>query len=431
MAIKTSLVSANTFAAPEGGLALLTLWNFDSSPDWIGSVLHIDWGDGTTEQSNNDVPGLTALAVEKIFGPGAPIIGVAQHLYRFGPAYEFEAIDTFGVRLGYNADAGILLSGSGIDDVIVGGLFDDTLNGGNGDDVIWGLDDGDLVNGGGGNDEVRGGDGADTLLGQSGDDVLSGDDDDDSLLGGSGADQLLGGDGDDVLSGQNGDDFLEGGAGQDTASGGNDNDIVLGGGDDDRLYGNSGDDELFGEDGSDFLAGGEGADTLVGGDNSLELNDGDDTAVGGNGNDLIFGGRGDDLLRGDAGNDTLVGEDGNDLLIGGAGADILYGGIGADRMVTTDDGEMDVFQFFSLEEGGDRIIGFVRGQDRIQLGFTEAVAVISGPAPGAPDPGPAILFDTLTARLFYDANGSDPGGTTLIATLPGVTGLGAEDFFFA
>jgi Ca2+-binding RTX toxin-like protein len=83
-------------------------------------------------------------------------------------------------------------------------------------------------------------------------------------------------------------------------------------------------------------------------DNILEGEFGVNDAIAGrDGNDILLGFSGADLLDGGLGNDELHGGSGADLLIGGPGADRLFGEAGADRHL-----------YFSLEERGDRIIGF-------------------------------------------------------------------------
>lgn len=94
-------------------------------------------------------------------------------------------------------------------------------------------------------------------------------------------------------------------------------------------------------------------------------------AVGGA--DSITGSFYSDTLYGRGGNDTIKGLTGNDKLIGGYGADTLTGGIGNDR-----------FDFNLSAESGisastrDKIIDFVRGQDKIDLSGIDANANAGG-----------------------------------------------------
>ena len=82
------------------------------------------------------------------------------------------------------------LTGSGLDDTIIGNDSVNVLNGGNGDDILKGLG------------------GADTLIGGDGNDTLDGGARNDVLLGGSGNDRLIGGEGFDTLTGGTGSDVF-------------------------------------------------------------------------------------------------------------------------------------------------------------------------------------------------------------------------------
>lgn len=206
---------------------------------------------------------------------------------------------------------------------------------------IFAGDGNDIVDGAGGNDQVYGGFGADQLTGGSGDDLLAGEGEADTLRGGTGNDTLEGGTGDDQLFGDAGADRLYGGTGSDTLQGGADNDQLRGDDGDDWLHGGSGDDSLNGSQGQDDVYGEAGNDQLRGGTE----------------NDRLFGGDGADVLYGD---------NGNDLIVGGLGADQLYGGMGS-----------DTFRFDNIIDSGsllgvDRVMDFVRGQDRIDLSGIDA-----------------------------------------------------------
>lgn len=120
--------------------------------------------------------------------------------------------------------------------VLIGNALNNIVTGANGDDHIDGM---------AGNDTLLGGGGRDFLLGGSGDDVLFGGADDDRLEGGSGKDRLDGGAGADLMRGEAGNDLLDGGEGDDLIDGGSGNDVIIGGA------------------GNDFLSGGSGNDTFV------------------------------------------------------------------------------------------------------------------------------------------------------------------------
>lgn len=170
---------------------------------------------------------------------------------------------------------------------------------------------------------------------------------DDILVGDAGANVLNGAGGNDLLEGRGGNDTLDGGDGSDTASyanasgavnvslntgsasGADGNDTlvnienVIGSAFNDLLVGNGGNNVLAGLGGNDTISGLQGDDTIDGGD-------GNDTLNGNAGNDTIHGGAGNDTLNGNPGNDIIDGGDGNDIVIGGPGNDALYGGSGHD-----------------------------------------------------------------------------------------------------
>lgn len=124
------------------------------------------------------------------------------------------------------SDAGGVLDGTALANLLEGGSGQDTLNGFGGNDTL---------RGGGGNDRLYGGDGNDALTGNLGRD---------QLYGGSGRDVLWGGGGNDVVRGNAGPDVLRGNTGNDT------------------LLGGTGADILFGDRGDDVLFGGAGADSF-------------------------------------------------------------------------------------------------------------------------------------------------------------------------
>ncbi|SFK90752.1 hypothetical protein SAMN02745775_11095 [Falsiroseomonas stagni DSM 19981] len=122
----------------------------------------------------------------------------------------------------------------------------------------------------------------------------------------------------------------------------------------------------------------------------------------------------------------MMGNVGRDTLTGGAGADTFFGSVDADVLVTTADGARDLFMYINPTAENDRILGFVSGEDVIQLFFGPPGPLIQGAAPVAGD-GPAVLFDTRNGRLSYDSDGAGGEDAVLIATLVGVTSLAAGD----
>jgi Ca2+-binding RTX toxin-like protein len=136
-------------------------------------------------------------------------------------------------------------------------------------------------------------------------------------------------------------------------------------------------------------------------------------------------------LYGRGGNDILTALDGNDTLVGGVGHDRLAGGAGA-----------DAFVFYSPAEGGDTIIDFnikATDTDGIQIvaaGFGAGLfagdilqpqkfrARIDNHAQDADD---RLILRTTDNTLWFDSNGSAPGGLTLIADLQAGAHLTASD----
>lgn len=265
--------------------------------------------------------------------------------------------------------------GSGVNDILRGGLGNQALVGGSGDDRLFGEEGNDTLIGGDGNDFLAGDGWLDSLgnfssRGPGGDDLLIGGagydtayfplflawasfarvngnlvvttqpsnaymSDDyagvDTLIG---VEELRFGDRT-VYVGERGELIqrttatihdLYGTALEDTLTGSARDNILVGGAGDDALYGFGGNDTLRGDDGNDGLAGGDGDDSLSGGN-------GDDSLDGGTGNDLLVGGAGNDIIYGGLGNDRLDGGDGDDRLVAGEGDDVLIGGSGVDTAV--------------------------------------------------------------------------------------------------
>lgn len=215
---------------------------------------------------------------------------------------------------------------------------------------------------------IAGGAGSQTLAGDSGGDTVSGGTGADSLDGAAGNDKLLGGTGDDTVAGGFGNDTIDGGTGDDLISGGID---------------------------GDALAGGTGADTLLGGDHG----------------DKLDGGTGSDDLDGGAGDDTITGGTGDDLLHGGEGSDLLNGGSGD-----------DTFDFDSLGEALDTIVGFKSSSDSIDISD-----LLEGFDPPTSDIDQFVQLiegggDTV---VRVDADGGGDAFQDLVV-LDGVTGLNLD-----
>ncbi|HEX5379520.1 MAG TPA: calcium-binding protein [Phenylobacterium sp.] len=207
----------------------------------------------------------------------------------------------------------------------------------------------DLVTGSPLDDRLLGYAGNDTIDGRGGYDFIYGGDGDDVIVGGTGA-----GAGEAYLRGEGGNDSIQGGlnfddingnTGNDTANGGLGSDWVVGGADNDLLSGDEGDDIVYGNLGADTCDGGVGADTIRGGQE----------------NDLLMGGAGNDWLSGDRGDDTISGGSGSDIFHTSAGA-------GLDRVTDFSIAEGDRVQldpgtsYFLTQVGADTVINMSGGQ---------------------------------------------------------------------
>lgn len=215
----------------------------------------------------------------------------------------------------------VLNGGSG-NDTLIGDVGDDTLNGGSGTDTASYAERvvGVTVNLGLVGPQNTVGAGLDTLVSMEN---LTGSTLNDILIGNSGNNVLEGLAGNDVLNGGGGTDTASynmtlGGVkvnlGLVTAQN------TLGAGIDilshfENLTGSRFNDTLTGNAGRNLLSGGIGNDILNGGlgDDQLRGDSGNDTLRGGGGNDALIGGAGADLLLGGAGRDTLNGGSGNDI----------------------------------------------------------------------------------------------------------------------
>lgn len=135
----------------------------------------------------------------------------------------------------------------------------------------------------------------------------------------------------------------------------------------------------------------------------------------------------DDRLTGGDGGDILLGGDGDDVLLGLEGRDRLAGGAGA-----------DTFLFRAAVEGGDVIVGFTSGQDRIVI---EAFAFGGGLAAGM-DPALAqrfvtgsaatqgwgqFLWDAGARALYWDMDGTGSAVRVLVTRFETDPGLTAAD----
>jgi Ca2+-binding RTX toxin-like protein len=130
-------------------------------------------------------------------------------------------------------------------------------------------------------------------------------------------------------------------------------------------------------------------------------------------------------IDGDAGNDTITGTALNDVIIGGAGIDTITLGAGNDAV-----------RFNSLS-GSDTITDFSVADDSIQLARSVMTQLSGGASltvaefevgTAATSTATRIVYNQSTGVLSYDANGSDAGGVTTLATFTGQPVLTVEDF---
>ena len=190
---------------------------------------------------------------------------------------------------------------------------------------------------------------------------------------------------------------------------------LYGGSNDDTLIGDPGDNLLWGGAGADIIDGGGGIDTVdySGSKSGVQINLSDNSAHGGDAT-------GDSIsnienVSGSDHDDSLTGDSGNNVLLGNAGADILDGQDGIDRL---EGGEgNDVFIFHPGHSRTDSIIGFVNGEDRIDLaGFD------------------GLSFDDLAISAEGDDSVIDlsgNNGSRIILRRFNTSDLDAADFVFA
>jgi Ca2+-binding RTX toxin-like protein len=337
----------------------------------------------------------------------------------------------------------------------------DVLNGGDGDDLLKGGSGGDTMRGGAGNDTYRVDNNLDQVieLTEAGiDRVLSTisyalpDNVEHLSLDGPGAlvgtgnalaNKITGNGAANVISGAAGADLLDGGGGNDTMRGGlGDDTYVVDMWTKPTTANPNPLRDLVEE------AAGEGTDTVKS-SVTYELPDKVEnlvllgtSSIGGSGNggaNAITGTNSGNLLKGLGGNDILTGDPlrtsgGADNLQGGAGNDRLYGGRGNDILRGDDAGGargLDRFYFDTVPNATsnrDAIQDFNVADDAIYLKksvfsgiaatgslATAAFARIDNYDPAAPPVRTAaaaddrIIYDQLSGKLYYDADGA--GGT--------------------
>lgn len=258
-------------------------------------------------------------------------------------------------------------------------------------------------------------------------------------------DDLIGTDGGDGIDLLTGDDTFAALSGDDSVWGGGGDDLIFADGGNDRVWGDAGDDRLEGRSGADRLDGGPGGDRMAGGD-------GNDTLSVDSARDVVieerFGGidwlhasvsralpaeiehlrltgtaaidgrgnSGANLVIGNDAANTLWGLRGADTITAGRGADTIIGGAGSDRLIAGRDGSVDRFIVEAAAHSprgypSDRIAGFERGRDRLDLRLIDADADRRGSQDldfnGRRPEAHALWFvETVNGlRLFADTTG--------------------------
>lgn len=218
------------------------------------------------------------------------------------------------------------------------------------------------------------------------------------------------------------------------------------------LTGNEYANAIYGNAAGNTLIGGGGADTLFGGAGNdyyrvEEAGDSVVEAVGG-GTDAVYAVASYTLAAGSevevlsaidpasAAGMNLTGNEFGNFIYGNAGANTLNGGLGNDALRGL--GGADNFLFNTPTGLGnwDTIVDFVSGTDKILLdhnvftglgpvGPLSAGAFASGGFNEADD---RILYLLGTGQVFYDADGSGPGGSVILLSLFSGDALNYTDF---
>ncbi len=212
------------------------------------------------------------------------------------------------------------------------------------------------------------------------------------------------------------------------------------------IHGGTSRDAIAGTAKADLIKAGNNADMVISGDGNdkLDLGGGNDRGYGGHGNDAILGKGGQDFLSGEGGKDHLDGGGGHDVLLGDVGADTLLGGAdgdllfgGAGKDVLSGGSGRDEFVFTALNEGGDKVTDFAKGD---KLAFRGSVfgdlhrgklpvSLLETTTDGvAHKTGEHFVWDKVHHDLWYDKNGAAAGGATLMAHFETPVHLTASDF---
>lgn len=375
-----------------------------------------------------------------------------------------------------------LLEGLGGNDVLFGLSGDDKLLGGGGNDTLSGGNGDDKLVGGFGKDKLDGGLGSDLMQGGTGDDTFKPGNDrvGDILSGSSGIDtvdyssssagvtaflvsNISGGAAKfdsfssiENVTGSKFNDKLQVGSGG-KAKGGDGSDELTSAGTGAKLYGGKGADKLFGGAGNDYfepgsdpdadaMDGGGGIDTVTYAQATaavtayLKANLSGGAATGDTYTDMenVIGSKFNDQLQtglngkafGGQGDDTLYGGFGDDFLRGDEGTDTLRMDYGASKA------------WLQLNKGADVIQYFVEGSDKLFIDLSEfnlgttfdSGEIVNSNSITAIGTNAQFIYEDDAKSLWFDANGTDAGGLTLIATFTdsaiNSANLGTNDFAF-
>ncbi len=129
-------------------------------------------------------------------------------------------------------------------------------------------------------------------------------------------------------------------------------------------------------------------------------------------NDFVDGNAGNDILKLGRGDDVGLGGDGRDVIFGGKGEDVIVGGADNDRLIGGSDADTFVF---NEGDGHDRIIGFDKGEDLIDLSGTTIESF-------------AEIEDQIQSRFFSTKIDLGDDGSITINQI-GLT-LDQDDFLF-
>ena len=401
--------------------------------------------------------------------------------------------DTVTVNLtsgtAYATYGGVSVTFASLDSIeaVTGSALNDTIIGNAGVNILRGGAGNDTIDGGAGDDQLFGGGQSDTASYASATAAVTV-----SLLlqnqyqdtGSAGMDylsqfaNLTGSKYNDTLTGDNGNNLLDGGAGADVMKGGlGDDTYVVGNSFDnvgERL--NEGTDTVLSSITYTLPSNVENL-TLTGTDNLNATGNSINNIIHGNaGNNLIDGGAGADQMYGGAGNDTFVvnnsfdkanenANEGTDTVqssitftlganvenltltgttaINGTGnalANIITGNSGNNTLTGGAGNDTFVFGKFGIANGLDHLVDFVTGADHLSFtgadygiaaGHTLTAGELSltGVATSAAGVG-QFVYNTTTHTLSWDANGVTSGGVTAIVVFDNAATPHAGDFLF-